>query len=143
MEQVVIDASVFVKLIIREEYSENAIALRDSYISRRLDIIVPSLFPYEVMNAAKYSKSYTVTELETLGETLDNYRFGVFEFGANYSRAITKMANKHDITVYDAAYVALAEMTGSILYTADSRLIRDTGLPFVRHIKEFTQQPGR
>lgn len=137
MDPVVIDASVFVKLIIEEEYSENSVALRDAYIAKKMDIIVPSLFPYEVMNAAKYSNAYNEKELETIGETLENYRFGIYNFNSNFAKVIADISNKYDITMYDASYVALADMTRSLFYTADNKIIKATKLPFVKHIKDF------
>jgi predicted nucleic acid-binding protein len=36
---------------------------------------------------------------------------------------------KEDVSVYDAAYVALAELLGAVLVTADSRLAMAQGLP--------------
>jgi predicted nucleic acid-binding protein len=35
---------------------------------------------------------------------------------------------RHDLTVYDAAYVALAEMVDVVLVTADARLVQAPGL---------------
>ncbi len=137
MDQIVVDASVFAKLFIKEEYSENAYALRDAYISKKVDIIVPSLFPYEVLNALRYSASYDEKELENLAETLDGYKLGVFDFNANLGKRISVMASKYNISIYDASYVALASMMNSLLYTADEKLIKKVGLDFIKHIKDF------
>ena len=137
MDKVVVDASVFAKLFIKEEYSENAYALRDAYIAKKVDIIAPSLFPYEVLNALKYSESYDEKELESLAETLDGYKLGIFDFNANLGKRISSVAAKYNMTIYDAAYVALAEMMNTTLYTADERLIKKARSNFIRHIKEF------
>ena len=139
MDQVVVDASVFAKLFIKEEYSENAYALRDAYIAKKVDIIVPSLFPYEVLNALKYSASYDEKELENLAEILDDYKLGIFNFNSNLGKRISSVATKYNITIYDASYVALAEMMNTLLYTADEKLIKKVGLSLIRHIKDFEQ----
>lgn len=137
MDQVVIDASVFVKLFIDEEYSENAYSLRDSYIVKDLAIFVPSLFQYEVLNALKYSKSFNTSELEKLAEALDNYKFGSFSLIGNFAKVTMDLAVKYNISVYDASYVALAEITNSEFYTADDKLIKAAKLPFIKHIRDF------
>ena len=137
MAQAVIDSSVFVKLVIEEEYSENAHAIRDAYISKDIDIIVPSLFQYEVLNAVRYSGSFSESEMEDLYESIDNYNFGVFNASKEFAKNMTKYSLRYKITIYDAAYVALAAMTNSKLYTADQKLIDATNLPFIRHIREF------
>lgn len=139
MDRIVIDANVCIKLFVNEEYSENAYALRDAYVSKAIDIAVPSLFPYEVLNAIKYSKSYNEEELERIGEALENYKFGVFNFETKYAREIIRFSEGYSITVYDAAYVALASLLNTKLYTSDDKLIRALNLPFVIHIREFRQ----
>ena len=124
-------------MLIQEKYSENAYSLRDAYIGKTIDIIVPSLFHYEVLNAIKYSKAYSWNELETISETLENYRFGVFNFTTNFAKIIVSISTKYNITMYDASYVALASLTNSKFYTSDEKLIKAVRLPFVCHIKDF------
>jgi predicted nucleic acid-binding protein len=56
-----------------------------------------------------------------------------------YDRALV-LADEHKLpAVYDAHYVALAELLGATLWTADQRLLRALGgrLPFVRWIGAY------
>ena len=48
MEQVVIDTNVVVKLFIKEENSDSALKLKDSYLAGKIDITVNSLMKYEI-----------------------------------------------------------------------------------------------
>ncbi len=137
MAQIVIDASVFMQLLLSEAYSEQAHALREAYLSRKFGIAVPSLFAYEVLNAARYSKAYSVGELESLSEAVEWYRFEVHNVDTDFSKAIARAAMKYNLSVYDAAYVVLAQATGSVLYTADTEIIDKVKGPHVRHIKDF------
>jgi predicted nucleic acid-binding protein len=137
MDRIVVDSSVVVKLFLDEEYSNNAYALRDSLISREVRVAVPTIFPYEILNALRYSKDYDGEELEQSAESIIGYGFDVFNMNTTFAKNTVKIAKKYDITIYDASYVALALMIGSKFYTADEKLIADVKLPFVRHIKEF------
>ncbi len=137
MDQIVIDASVFVKLISDETYSDKAYEIRDAYISKKLDILVPSLFPYEVLNALKYSKAFNELELENAADAIEDYGFGNFEMNREFGKLIAKLVTKYNITVYDASYVALATMIKSELYTTDQKLIDKINIDFVKHLKDF------
>ncbi len=46
------------------------------------------------------------------------------------------MSLKHDISVYDAAYVALASYLDTTLYTADLELIQKAP-QYSKHVKNF------
>jgi predicted nucleic acid-binding protein len=133
----VIDANIFVKLLIKEEYSEYAYLVRDAYISGDAEILVPSLFNYEVLNAVRYSKTYSSMELEEVPGFIDDYGFTSFEMSGKFSSEVVRIALKYKIAVYDASYIALASITGSVLYTADQPLIDAVKLNFVKHIKGY------
>lgn len=56
-----------------------------------------------------------------------------------YDRALM-LAHEYDLpAIYDAQYVALAELLGATLWTADQRLLRSLagGLPFVHAISDW------
>lgn len=137
MDRIVVDSSVVVKLFLDEEYSNNAYALRDSLISKEIRVAVPSILPYEILNALRYSKDYNEEELEQSAESIIGYGFDTFNMNTTFAKNTIRIAKKYDVTVYDASYVALALMIGAKFYTADEKLIADVKMPFVRHIKEF------
>ena len=64
--EVVVDASVVVKWFIEEEFSREARLLRDAYADGLVDIVTPSLLPYEVLNALKYSGAFGFASLYKL-----------------------------------------------------------------------------
>jgi predicted nucleic acid-binding protein len=137
MGQIVIDASVFLKLISEEVYSEKAYEIRDAYISKKLDILVPSVFPYEVLNALRYSKAFKGEELESVVDAIEDYGFGSFEMNRDFAKKVATTATRYNITVYDASYIALAAITDSNFYTTDQKLLDNASLPFVKHLKDF------
>ncbi len=137
MEQVVIDANVVIKLFIKEEYSDNALRLKDSYLAGNLDITVNSLMKYEFINVLKY-KGFFTDEIKFALKAIDGYGFQVEKLSTQIADLTSDLAVGYNITSYDASYVALASLLGCKLYTADGKLIKKiSNLKFVRHIKEF------
>lgn len=139
MDRVVADSSVIVKLFINEEYTDHALALRDAYISNEITLSEPSLMIYEVLNAIRYTKmqKFTQEELGIIIKSMHEYEFNITEIDYGLAIKIMEISTKYNISVYDATYIALAEVTGSKLYTADDKLIKAVGLHFIRHIKDF------
>lgn len=137
MEQVVIDTNVVVKLFVKEEYSESAIRLKDSYITGNTGIVVNSLMKYEFINVLKYKK-FSSAEIKLALKAIDDYDFETEELTSQLASLTSDLAIKYDISSYDASYAALASLLGCSLYTADGKLIRRlANLKFVKHIKDF------
>ena len=137
MDQVVVDANVVVKLFVEEDYSKNARDLRNSYIEGSIQISVPSLLYYEVMNAILFTRKLSLEGIELALRSIAEYDFIIINPDHNLNIKIIRLAKKYNISVYDATYVGLALATNSILYTSDAKLIKSVDLPNVKHIKEF------
>jgi predicted nucleic acid-binding protein len=137
MEKAVIDTNVVVKLFVKEDYSEFALKLKDSYIAGNMEIAVNSLMKYEFINVMKYKK-FSSEEIKLALRGIDDYGFEIEEFTGQLASLTVDLAIKYNISSYDASYVALASLLGCNLYTADVKLIRKlANLKFVKHIKEF------
>ncbi|UXD21308.1 twitching motility protein PilT [Ignicoccus pacificus DSM 13166] len=136
--KVVVDASVVVKWFIEEEYSEQALKLLDAYKEGLLDLVAPSLLPYEVLNALKYSNVFGEDELKEVAIVLESLQITTFELRSDHARRSLEIAMRKGVTVYDASYVALAELENAAFYTADEKLLRKVkDLDFVKHIRDF------
>jgi len=136
--EVVVDASVVVKWFIEEEFSREARLLRDAYADGLVDIVAPSLLPYEVLNALKYSGAFGEDELKEVATAIEDFQIRLFNLQGELARKAIELAMRKGITVYDASYVALAHILGTIVYTADEKLIKKTHeLGYVKHIVQF------
>lgn len=62
-KKVVVDASVVAKWFMEEVYSDKAVLLRDKYVAREILLTSPSIMPYAVLNALRYSGLYSKEEL--------------------------------------------------------------------------------
>jgi predicted nucleic acid-binding protein len=135
-EKAVVDASVCAKWFLDEEYSDAARGLRDSFVKGELGISVPSLMFYETLNALRYSRVYNEKELGLAAESLSKYGFDVWEPRGEIYRESGHLSVRHDISVYDASYVALSSLIHAPLYTVDGELLRK--FPRIaRHIKSY------
>jgi predicted nucleic acid-binding protein len=137
MVKVVVDASVVVKWFIDEIHSENARKIRDEYVNGTVDLTAPELMPFEVLNALRYSGLFKKDELLMVAKSLELYGFELHSLSGNMAENTVKIAVEKDVTIYDAAYVALAMELNTNLYTADEKLIKRVELEFVKHVSEF------
>jgi predicted nucleic acid-binding protein len=123
MSEIIVDTSVIVKWYIPEQHHEQARALRDAYLDGKFDLVAPALMPFEAVNALKYSGHYEGERLEEASKSLPEYGIDLVPF--NKTGPIAEIANNLDITIYDAAYIALAQKLDTKAYTADGNLLDD------------------
>ena len=140
MERLVVDASVIVKWYINEKYSEKALKLRDKHVNGEILLMAPSLLPYEVINALRYSNLYTLEELKLATASLLNYGIQTQPITSKYMEKVVEVAVKNGITIYDASYIALAITKNVKMVTSDEKLIervKPETRKIIIHIKEI------
>lgn len=139
----VIDASVALKWILDEDHAETARRYAQGAAEGRLRLSVPSLFWYEVANALRYTQARE-NQLRLLAEAwsvLRDVPIHTIEFSPEAFPLVAGLASRYDITVYDSAYVFLAQSLQVPLITADERLVqRCAGLPFVWLLGSFPNE---
>src|SRR6266571_400917 len=141
MALAVIDASVAVKWFLDEAHTRAALALQSDFIEGRLTLRVPSLFPYEVLNALTSSRRFRNPELIEAARDLDRSDIVTVPlFGAYFEQAVA-VSLREKITIYDASYVALAVTLECPLFTADDTLLK-LGRRDVRtvHIQDYPER---
>ncbi len=123
---VVSDANVALKWFHAEGEEEvaEARALLDAHKERTVALSVLDLTPYEVGNAlmrgrAAASAEQVATVLEALAEVCPALRPRPEEL-----RRAIELAARHDLTLYDAAYAAVAEGREATLATLDQALLQ-------------------
>ena len=134
-----VDASVCAKWYLDEEYSDRARLLRDEFVKGQIAITVPSLLFYETLNALRHSRAFDEKELPVAADSLSKYGFEVWEPRGEVYREAARLSLAQDITVYDAAYVALSEHLRALFYTVDKKLL-DRFPRRARHIRIFKEQ---
>lgn len=127
MTLLVPDASVVLKWVLREEAPDtpNALKLFEDFALGRVDLVLPSLWFYEVANvlSLKTSASETVRNLQFLVDQ----DLSVGELSWSSVRLGCEMARTLRVSFYDACYHALAIQDEAQLVTADERYYRKAG----------------
>ena len=118
---IVLDASVVVELITNGPLAASIMRVMadcdDSFI-------VPHLLDIEVVSAIRRLAagqridSHRGQQLLERLDALPAVRYG-------HTLLLSRIWElRHNFTAYDAAYIALAEVTGSVLYTSDQKLVK-------------------
>jgi len=123
----VVDASVVLKWFLRDEIEgPRALAVLDRFLTGALDIIAPALLEFEVINglriAGKRGRISNRAVKDAARAFLDlGLQFVPLSF---YAEGTLDLAEKYDLSAYDASYPALAVESGIDLITADEKLLR-------------------
>lgn len=122
---VVSDANIVLKWFHSEgeEEVEPARALLDAHKERTVSLSVLDLTAYEVGNALMRGRAgagaeQAATVIEALAEVCPAIRPSPEEM-----RVASQLAERHDLTLYDAAYAAVAQSRSAELVTLDRALL--------------------
>jgi len=117
------DASVLLKWVLDSDDERDrveALALKEAWLSGACEIVVPSLWIYEVGNILGLKRPSTAKA--TLQAMVD---LEIEEAPASeYFGEIYRLMKAHRVTFYDAAYHALAIQRRGTLITADAAYAR-------------------
>ena len=132
----ILDASVAVKWFTMEPLRDKALIIRDRYVNGELDLEAPSLLYYEVANALRYNPRFGIEEVRSAVRTLEDLAITIYDFKGELASRAVELAYRFGITVYDAAYVALAAIRNATLYTADKEVVMKVSSENVKHLSE-------
>lgn len=138
--RVIPDASIILKWVLpskNEPYSRQAHAISQAFYDNEIELILPSLWVYEVGNVLtiKYPEAAGV-----LLAHLANLDIPVVQPSAQLIELTTRLVTRHLVTFYDASYHALAMMTDALFVTADEKFLRKVpGDVFCQHIRDWNQ----
>ena len=126
-EFVVVDASLAVKWLVEEEYSDRATALTRLWDEEGIQPIGPFLLPFEVANALHRRVARGEMDVEAAADLLQGMMavgVALTETPDLHRRALELASQLRQGAVYDAHYLALAESLDCELWTADQRFYR-------------------
>lgn len=123
-QKLVLDASVVLKSYLPEEGSVQAQAIFKDRALGHVELLAPALMPYEVTNALMVALRRQRIDKARAEEILKEFvRLRIPTQGlVGLEERAWALALEHQRTVYDAAYLALAEREGLPLITGDKRL---------------------
>jgi predicted nucleic acid-binding protein len=116
---IVLDASVVVELLINGPLAE---AIRHELIQDNDAMIVPYLIDIEVVSALRHLAAAQRVDQHRWEHALADLAALPAERCSHLPLIPRIWELRHNFTAYDAAYIALAEATNSVLYTSDLNL---------------------
>ena len=119
----IIDASVAAKWFMKEEDSDIALKIRNEFLSGEIALIAPELIFIEVLNALRY-KANNEESLSKANKDLWDLELTIEKLDENIMEKAIQMSLKYDVSIYDAIYVALADIHSAPLITADKELAK-------------------
>jgi predicted nucleic acid-binding protein len=138
----VLDASVALKWQFEgEEASNMAMVFLEDFIDGKIDLISPTLFPYEILNAIHVAINRKRIK-EEAGYRAINYinslRVELRSFDDLIGPAFY-MARRYGLFPYDCAYMALAEKEKCEFFTGDKKLFNSmkNRLPWIKWIGDY------
>ena len=141
--RVCVDASLAIKLVVRESFSDEALALWQNWIESRVECIAPPLFPFEVSSVIRNKyvrKQLTAEEAEKSFNLFTKLNFIILAPEALLKEAWDMARELKLSTLYDTAYLALAKLCNCEFWTADEVLINSLQgkFPWVKWIGDKT-----
>lgn len=120
----VLDASVAAKWFTRQEEAdwEKALALRELHRTQRCRLVMPEFGLLEILNAVRYSSRAEEGDAAAALMSLRDLQLQMEPLDWDLARRAITIAWRYRVTLYDAAYVALAEHLGFPFLTADEVL---------------------
>ncbi|OQY21091.1 MAG: PIN domain nuclease [Chloroflexi bacterium] len=138
---IVPDTSVILKWFLHEGEigREQALAMRHAYLEGRVQLLVLDLLLYEVANVLRYKPDWDASRVARAIHILLALKLQVIPVSPALLQRAVELAYKHDLAVYDASFVALAEEKRAVFITADQKAARRLeALPHVRSLTDIT-----
>jgi len=123
----VVDASVAIKWYVEEEYREQALNLRRDYYDEKVALASQPLLFYEVAMALRYHVALSSNDVVNSINSLLDMQLDLSAPMREVMDAAVNLAFEEGVTIYDAVYLALAELLGSKVITADEKLSEKLG----------------
>ena len=142
---VVVDASLAVKWLVREEHTDKALAILRAWHDEEVTPAAPHLLPFKVANALHrkvFRGQLSVGDSARMILQLLGSRLELHQTSGLHARALELASELQQGAVYDAHYLALAEEFDCELWTADQRFYRavNARLKKVHWLGEFVVQ---
>ena len=118
-----LDTSVAVKWFIHEEDSEKAANLRHAHGRAEILLHAPDILLLELTNALRYSPLVSAEEIPQALRLFPGLGIIIIPFDLDALISSASLSLEHDLAVYDAYFLALAQAMEIPLITADRRML--------------------
>jgi len=138
IEKLVLDASVALKWFFPHEKNSNiARKILKGIKKEKIEIFVPQIFFFEIVNAIKTKSETTSKDVLRAINKLFSLDFITEKANLILLKKANFYAQKYDLSIYDASYIALAKINGLPFLTADEKMAKKIGLKFIKTLKQI------
>jgi len=122
----VVDASVAAKWFVQRGNAdrERALSIRERFMAGQCRLNMPEFGLLEIANAIRYTPRAKEADAAAALDVLRDLNLELHQTSWDLLRKANAIAWAYGIAVYDAIYVALAEIVGFPLLTADEGLLK-------------------
>jgi predicted nucleic acid-binding protein len=121
----VVDSSIVFKWYRQpgdEEYVPQAVSLLERHLHGDLEIHVPDLLFYELGNILRFKETLVSKDALTILRETFALALQIHPIDFLLAEETFRLAREHDITFYDASFVALSHLLDASFITADKKL---------------------
>src|SRR4030042_3329259 len=125
MTPFIVDSSVVFKWYRQpgdEDYVPQAVSMLEGHLHGDLEIHVPDLLFYELGNILRSKETLVSKDALTILSETFALALQIHPIDLLLSEEAFRFAREHDITFYDASFVALSHLLDASFITADKRL---------------------
>ena len=141
-QRLIVDTSVVVKWFFEEPNTHQALELLEAFRAERFRALVPDLIYSEFANAVWKRVVRQNLSVEDGAAVVETFEQLPLEIAPAYRFLLPayRLAVEYSCTAYDAIFVALGQLSGTGMITADERLFRSVEtLGCVRLLSEWNQ----
>ena len=121
----VVDSSIVFKWYRQpgdEEYVPQAVSLLERHLHGDLEIHVPDLLFYELGNILRFKETLVSKDALTILRETFALALQIHPIDLLLAEETFRLTREHDITFYDASFVALSHLLDASFITADKKL---------------------
>lgn len=123
---IVLDASVVVKWYVEERNSDKALEIRELFRDNLINVVVPELLYYEVINAIRFNSNIDPVTKSKIADNLFEIEFDtIIPTKEHYTDALN-YAIKKNLTINDSIYYIIANEVNGTYVTADEEFWEKT-----------------
>jgi predicted nucleic acid-binding protein len=138
--KIVLDASVGMKWFKYENESNIDLAnkLSQQQFQNEIEIIVPDLFFFEIINTLLNEKYINVDDVYSASESLHLMNMKVISPNKKIIDTSISIADKTKLTFYDSLYISVAISEQALLLTEDKEILKHiNNFNFIRSLDKF------
>jgi len=135
MRKLVLDASVALKWFFQEKNSDLAEILLKQIKKDEIKVFVPQIFFFELVNAVKTKAKSTPKDVLEVINKIFSLKLNSEKINRELLAKANFYAQKYDLTIYDASYLALARALEINFITADEKLRGEVKLKLIKILR--------